>query len=535
MLPVSRVQKARLPWLTVAGLLVGCSAAPAPAQNPVVAARTGETIDETLPQQAATTATAAARDGDASPAPLEATHPEGSIGKAGPVALLATSPAGNWIAVCEASQDLNGDGKLAVNLSQHGEFEGDPLRQVLYLASKAEPIDEFAGADPSGRHVAFVRAGVIHLLDTVTSDTWRLRDADVRATRASFQALRSLTFSDDGKRLAYVRGESSPVLVVHDLVRHTETPYEFANGSPYRIRFAAGGRYLLIDVPLRDTNKNGRLDWLHPIRKGPAPCPSPVPNYSVWQFPGDDPDTLLLDAQSGKLLQPEGFVLAAGNVIVRRSEDQGLLAEQPGKAPWLVSSPECLGRVLHLDPQTGAMIYGCSGAWGQRRDLFLRTPEARVQLGFDVAAFELDGLLPTREPILAFYPGNQSVLYNVRTRERWPLTDGTQVLALRGSTALVENDGKVALLALNPDASTTPLTLPVLRAPFSVVLRQGPFVAIGAQLFDLSTRAHLGEFPGATPLALSHGGEGLFGVQTATPTRLGQGPLRWQHARVTTR
>ncbi len=453
----------------------------------------------------------------------------GDVGGEVPIAWIASAGAGHWTAVCEAPRDTDGDSKLRVRITQHGQFDGDTLQHVLYAGSVRHVIDEFAGADPSGRYVAYVAHGDLHLHDTTTNHSSTLPNADLRATLAPFQSLRSVAFSDDGAHFAYVRGERAPSVVVRDLSHHTERVYTLSGNSPSRIHFAPGGRFLRVEVPLRDTNKNGRLDWRYSRRKGPAPCPSPIATFHVWQFPGDDPDTQLLDLNTGNLLTPEGFVLATGNVIIGRAEDKQLLAETPDKPAWVVSSPECNGRVQHVDPRTGAIVFGCANAWGRRRDMYLRTQDLRIPLGFDLAAYELDGVLPTIEPILPFYPGNQSWLLNVRTRERWQLLDGTQVHAVSGTTALVERELEMVVIGLNRDATTTQLTAAVKRSPFSGIVRQGPFVAVGSHLFDLGRRTYVGQFAQrGTPLALSHWGAGLFPHRPATPSELATGPLSWR-------
>lgn len=450
------------------------------------------------------------------------------FGKSAPTSFVAAAAGGHWAVLCEASADTNGDGKLQVRLTQHGEFEGDSLQQVLYSNGTRTPVEEFAGADPSGRYLAFVSGGQLNLLDTATDERVTLPGADVRATRASFQPLRSVSFSDDGRRLAYLRGTTTSMLVIRDLSRQTEAMIALAGSPTYRIRFAPGGRYVEVETPVRDTNKNGRMDWLSPQRKGPAPCPSPIPTYNVWQFPGDEPDISLFDVETGKLSIPEGYVLSGGSFVVRRTEDLRLLEEQPGKPTLAVSSKECNARVLHLDPASGAILFGCSSAWGQRRQMYLRTADARVELGFDLAAYELDTALPTREPTVPLYPGNQTLLLNVRTRERWPLLDGTQVVAVSGTTALLERELQLTVVKLNPDASTTPLTGPVERPPFSGVLRRGTLTSVGPHVFDLAKGSYLGRYAvDATPLALSRGGEGLFPVRAATPVELATGPLLW--------
>lgn len=450
------------------------------------------------------------------------------LGQQAPTALVAAAPGGHWAVLCEAVTDADGDGKLAVRLTQHGEFEGDPLEHALYANGTRVRIDEFAGSDPTGRYVAYVVNRELYLLDTVTDRVVALTDADTRSTQASYQPLRSVTFSDDGRLLGYLRGETTSILVVRDLSRQTEQTVALSGSPAYRIKFTPGSRYIELQAPVRDTNKNGRLDWLSPLRKGGAPCPSPIPTYRVWQFPGDQPDVSLFDVETGKLSVPEGYVLAAGRFVVRRTEDRRLTAEEPGKPALAVSSKECNGRVLHVDGASGAVLFGCNGAWGQRRQMFLRTRDARVALEFDLAAYELDTTFSNQEPIVALYPGNQSLLLNVRTRERWPLLDGTQVLAVDGTTALIEREAKLTVVTLNPDATVTPKTGPVTRAPFSGVSRQGEFVAVGEHVFDLTKRVYLGRYAArGTPLAVSRGGDGLFPLVSATPTELARGPLVW--------
>lgn len=450
------------------------------------------------------------------------------FGKNVPTAFVAAAPAGHWAVVCEASVEGSGDGKLKVRLTQRGEFEGDPLRHTLYINGTRIGIDEFAGSDPTGRYVAFVTAGELQLLDTRSARAISLPGVDTRATQASFQSLRSVAFSDDGRYLAYVRGKTTSILVIRDLARQTEQTTALAGSPVYRIQFTSGSRFVQLETPARDTNKNGRLDWSSPERKGPPPCPSPIPTYNVWQFPGDESDVSLFDVETGRLSIPEGYALAVGNFVVRRTEDLRLLVDQPGQASMPVSSPECNGRVLHVDGASGSVLVGCSSAWGQRRQMFLRTRDLRLELGFDLAAYELDTALPTKEPIIPLYPGNLSLLLNVRTRERWPLVDGTQVVAVYGTTALLERELQLTLVSLNPDASTTPLSGPVKRTPFSGVVLQGTMVSVGPHVFDLGKRAYLGRYDvEGTPLALSREGDGLFPVKAATPTALGFGPLLW--------
>jgi hypothetical protein len=450
----------------------------------------------------------------------------GDIGHQVPTAFVATSPSGHWTIVCEANDDTDKNGELSVEVTQHGDLEGDELRHVLYVGTSSQPLDEFAGSDPEGRFVALVRNKRLELLDTVSDSVTTLEHADVRATQASYQPLRSVSFSDDGRWVAYASGEKD--LSVRDLTTGKETSFTLEEPRLYRLRFVPGSRFVALEVVTVDTNKNGRLQWLVPERTEHARCPSPVPTYNVWQFPGDTPEVRLLDVNTGNLITPQGFAIAAGNVYVERRDDQSLLANEPGKPVRLVSTSECAGRVMHIDAASGNIVFGCAGAWGQRRQIFIRNQDARVALNFDLAAFELDTYLDTKEPNVAFYPGNQTLIFNVRTRERWPLLDGTLVLATAGSTALIELNQKLQLTKLNSDGSNSGITTPVARPPLSSLLTRGPWVSVGNHVFHLTRGTHEGAYAtNDSPLALSNNGQGLYARRPSTPALLGSGPLRW--------
>src|SRR5690606_27485912 len=159
-------------------------------------------------------------------------------------------------ALCQALDDTNGDGKLEVRLSQYGEFEGDTLLPVLVSSDSAIDIDEFAGSDPSGRWLAYVEGGSLWLLDTLNDERTQLQNADVRASQAPFLPLRSVTFSDDGQSLAYVREHGDQAwIVLRTLADGHETVVSPGAGLLFQIDFVAGSRFLQADVVGEDTNQ----------------------------------------------------------------------------------------------------------------------------------------------------------------------------------------------------------------------------------------------------------------------------------------
>jgi len=219
-------------------------------------------------------------------------------------------------------------------------------------------------------------------------------------------------------------------------------------------------------------------------------------------------------------------------MIILRTDDRSLSESEPGKPYWLISPEKSAGRIQHVDVKSVRILFGCSSGWGQRRDVFLRTPTARKALGFDLAAFEVDSRLATEQASVPMYPRNEALVFNLRTYERWNLLEGTRVLALHGNTALLERNDEIVLVRLKPDATLDRLSQPIKRPPFAAILSHGAWVAVGPLLFELQQGKHIGSFPlinglPRAPLALSTSGSGLFPARPASPTRVSEGPFRW--------
>jgi hypothetical protein len=96
----------------------------------------------------------------ASSAPAVVTPPPaaGTFGTAHPVVLEKAAIDGRWAVLCQAREDTDGDGKVAVSLGPRGELVGDAMRSYFISAGGAgEPIDVFVGSDAANRFVALIR------------------------------------------------------------------------------------------------------------------------------------------------------------------------------------------------------------------------------------------------------------------------------------------------------------------------------------------------------------------------------------------
>lgn len=452
----------------------------------------------------------------------------GGIGQRAPSTVVAASPAGDWVSLCQARQDTDGDGQLRVSATGHGDPEGDGLRQYFVeRGGEGEPIDAFVGHDPTGRFVALLRQGRLVLRDTHAALETDLSQggADVRGDLLSYAGHRAGSFDPEGRRFAYLRRESDRALVVvRALATGAEEPISVGEGSAWRVEFEPEGAYLRVNMVPRDTNGDRKLNWPAPYdSEARHRCPLPIPRFVV---PGREPDrvaTLLYRLSDGSLLERAGLVSTLGAGILTRNDALELWLESEGGERRLVAPKECRGRVLHAHAPSGNVLVGCASEYGQRRRLYLSTPSKQVRLGYEVAAFESDGRFPHAARLLLLNPGNESILLDMATGAVHELTAGSAMLASIGEFVLMTRKDRLYWLAA--DGSERALDLS--RPAFARVRQAGPHLTVGRLWF-----AAPGSSPPVTlpsePLALATSGRVLL---ASAPDRAGaalpSGPLEW--------
>ena len=89
------------------------------------------------------------------------------IGTLGGFALEAVSPDGRWLVLCQAHEDTNGDGEIAVYQDMHhGFFHGDSMNPYLIFGAGAGTrLDTFVAMADDGRFLAVIRDGKLMLVD----------------------------------------------------------------------------------------------------------------------------------------------------------------------------------------------------------------------------------------------------------------------------------------------------------------------------------------------------------------------------------
>jgi hypothetical protein len=446
-------------------------------------------------------------------------------GTADPLTFVAAAPDRRWVAVCQARRDTNGDGAVRVDVAPDGVLSGDELAGYLLDApGPGMPIDAFAGSDPSGRYVAFVRDGRAILRDTTTRVDVEL-PADVRDDAAPFLHPRSISFDPTGRRVAYLQKlELGGKIAVRELATGAEVVVDPGAGVLFRADFDPSGEALSIRVVTTDTNGSGRLDWPVPeVDKPWMRCTGPLPRYAVWEHPGDEAVFRVAKVTGGVARDAPGLVVPMGDALVVRDPDGTVMRVDAAGKRAPLARKGCEARLLHVDASRGLALLTCQDAKGKNEAVLVgQGPAKPLSLALSVAPG--DHWLEGTPRLVPLHPGNDAALLDLDRREVEMLTSGDRILATSGARALVLRGHTLLFHELGGSdrelpGEVTPL-LHMARA--GAVFYVPPFVvdlARGELLGKAEERAFAVAADGA--LLVSEGG-------AADATRLARGPLRWK-------
>jgi hypothetical protein len=442
-----------------------------------------------------------------------------------PLVIERASPDGNWVALCAARKDSNGDGKLTASAGPRGELRGDAFERYLVLPDEELAIDGLLGADASGRYALVMQRGALVLWDAVRRVSLDLSalGADARLSAQSFAELRTLSFDSNSQHLVYVRsGETGKRIVIRSLVDGSERQLDPGPGVIWRVRFDPGEAFVIAELIQDDTNQNGRADFPAPLLSAPRPCSAGPGRFHTWVDRGDRPVTVLVPMNgSAPVFEPD-LVMAIGEALLLRDPSGALLLQRAGKKRQL-SPSACKGRIVHADARRQLFIVGCAQKKTGRVSLELVTPNERKSLGIELASVELDRELSDAPRLVALYPGPETALFDADRRELLALRTGDVVLATRAARALVRRGN--TLLFYDAD-SRTEQVLKVTLDRYPDLRLTPPFVFVSPALVNLDTATLVG-VSAARPLALSSEGQLLLSEVEANGSDLARGPLRW--------
>ena len=221
------------------------------------------------------------------------------VGTAHPLVVESAAPDGNWIAICQAREDTDGDGAIAVHVGMHGDTWGDRMRPYLVRGSgDGEPIDEVIAATPDGRWLAAIRDGKLAVLDA-RAGTWTvLTSADLRDDGVPTARHRAAAVS--GELLTYFRDDEH--LIIRELPTGTERVVEVKSARLWRAEPRLAGDVALLYAITKDTDGDGKLTWpTLQTSLSRRVCRGPIMSYSTGGWQGDTPEELWVDLATGAI------------------------------------------------------------------------------------------------------------------------------------------------------------------------------------------------------------------------------------------
>ena len=442
-----------------------------------------------------------------------------------PVLLERASRDGHWVALCTTRKDNPGEAQPPASVGPRGELRGAPFERYLITPNEELPIEGLLGADATGRYALVLQRGALMLWDAQSRGSLDLSalGADTRLSAQSFAELRTFAFDARSEHLLYVRpGEAGKRIVIRSLDDGSERRLDPGPGPIWRARFDPGGRFVVAELIVEDSNKNGRADFPAPLLAGPRPCSASPGRYHTWTDRGDRPVPVLVPLNGGTpRLEPE-LVMPIGDALLLRDSSGALLLERAGKKRVL-EPPACKGRIVHADAQRELFIVGCAQKKTGRVSLELVTPSERKALGIELASVELDRELSDAPRLIALYPGPETSLFDADRRELVALRTGDVVLATRAGRALIRRKNSLIFYDAERRIEAV-LAVTLDRHP--ELLLTPPFVFVSPALVNLDTAALVG-ISSARPLALSNEGQLLVSEVEADGSSLARGPLRW--------
>ena len=481
-----------------------------------------------------------------------------------PFLLQGASPDGRWLIACQAREDTNGDGQISIFSGMHGDTYGDNQAPYLFLEPGAgERIDAAIAADRSGRFLVVVRDASLRLIDTRTRNESELtplrpleREEDDATTPPPVA-----DFSEDGRRLLFLRRESGKVVaVVRELDSGREQRVEAGPGELRRASFDPSGTWALFQVLNEDTDQDGTLRWPTEITNlGPPPCRGKALSFTTGGWKGDQPVFRMRRVEGGPLYEGGDLLQPVGPFMLRRGAQGELLAEDASgqRTEWVPAS--CQGRLLHADSERQLVVVACTAGRGHWDPVELHGASVHQPLGLKVAAPYNDRNFQEPTRLVTLYGAPLDAVPTPSERSSVPELKGQDFLvdleqrtaravpgiveSTHGPTALISEfvrseasarnrwEGNVRLSLLNvATGEQTVLT----ESKRSSELKAGPLLLYGEMLVDLESGRMLGEASGRTDslLAIDTQGRGLHievkEGQSLVMGHVPSGPVRWE-------
>jgi hypothetical protein len=482
------------------------------------------------------------------------------IGTTHPLTVIGSDPQGEWVAICQAREDTNGDGRYEVHFGHHGESSGDVLRPYLVIGTGAgEPVSAYLGRDPTGRFVIVGQDGRLWLRDLRLNTRVDLtsRDLDTEPDPSGLFSGRVARFDPGGSRLAMIlRRDRFAEIALLDLETEQTTRVLLGPGRVWRTGFSGDGRWLLSQV-IRNRDRSKVLDLPDvstTYRGTPCTRPSSFSIFGLSESP-NEVHQVLTHVESGRSQRMEDFLMFFGDRFLRRDVTRRILLGDASGANVELVPASCDGPIVAASAEYQTVIVACGAHKVPSLAEDLPVPEARrlreahYAKHVRLTAFRPGGTLPVRLAPEEEYHDTRDLAdgrfallrgpYNDDARRQkvfdfkdWrvrelskPVCDllvGDYVLAWNGADTRAVHvlSGETRFVSGNPCGHS---------------MRRDPYLLIGTDLIHTPTVTRVGtlargcESPVCEPFALTTDGRALVkvGTEPRASWRADHGPLVW--------
>lgn len=380
-----------------------------------------------------------------------------SFGTADPYTLLGFDPEAQWVALCQAREDTDGDGITRVGFFHHGEPAGDAMKTYFVLGGgEGEAIDGYLGRAASGAWVALRKGKRVYLLNTRTGAERELAhvNLDKEADPSPAGGVRTLAFSPAKEQLLLVQeaksGRASVALM--DLATGELRQVDLGAGRVWQAGFSDDGAWIRAELVTADSNGNGRLDLptIATTLRGDA-CGQPAA-YSTWglEKAHDEVTSVAVPLVGGKVRPaPEVQGFLDGDLVLTR-EDGSLVRENAAGAQQVLAGPKCEAGVLdyysleHQRWLVACPLRGASAAHDEgpvsRAEMWVfgqGLPKEGRAIGISLPYGAEPGAFGT-ERYSRLQTDAGAVLFDLKELDVEKLPEGYELCARHGSTYLLQ-------------------------------------------------------------------------------------------------
>jgi hypothetical protein len=227
-----------------------------------------------------------------------------TVGTKHPVVMEGWARDGSWIAICQARQDTDGNGKIEIHLGHHGDLYGDAMTPyIVRHDGKGDPIDALVGTQRD-RWVVAMRGGELALFDAQRG-SWEQLRADVRDDGVPVGPHRAASVAKAGDRMVYFKDDQT--MIVRELSTGVEKVVIVPGVKLWRVAVEALGHWAQVFVIAKDTDGDGMLTWPRiKTSLSARGCRGPVMSYSTGGWSGDKWEERWLDLATGTMAAQRG-------------------------------------------------------------------------------------------------------------------------------------------------------------------------------------------------------------------------------------